>query len=134
MAQSFQCTLVNPQKQLLDEELSYASIPANDGQLGVMHQRAPLMIKLGDGALRLDTASGQTHWYFVGGGFAQMKDNVLTLLAGEAVPVAEMDAQDAQAALKEAQARVTLTDDEFECTQRDLARARTMLQLLEDRR
>jgi len=134
VAQTFKCTLVTPQRQLLDEELSYASIPANDGQLGVMHQRAPLMIKLGDGALRLDTTSGKTHWYFVGGGFAQMKDNVLTLLAGEAVPVAEMVAQDAQASLKEAQARVTLTEDDFERTGRDLARARTMLQLLEDQR
>lgn len=134
MPANFQCTLVTPQRQLLDEQLSYASIPAADGQLGVMHRRAPLMIKLGDGALRLDTASGQTHWYFVGGGFAQMKDNVLTLLAGEAVPMAEMDAQEAQAALKEAQARVTLTEEAFEQNQRDLARARTMLQLLENRR
>lgn len=133
MAQSFKCTLVTPQRQLLDEELSYASIPANDGQLGVMQKRAPLMVKLGDGTLRLDTASGKTHQYFVGGGFAQMKDNVLTLLAGEAVPVAEMDAQDAQASLKEAQARITLTEEEFERTQRDLARARTMLKLLEER-
>ncbi|HAI13510.1 MAG TPA: hypothetical protein DCM28_17515, partial [Phycisphaerales bacterium] len=51
MATSFQCTLVTPERQLVDQPVTYASIPAWDGLMGVEPQRAPLMIKLGAGAL-----------------------------------------------------------------------------------
>ncbi len=139
MAKNFRCSLVTPQHEVLEQDVSYASIPAHDGQLGVMHQRAPLLVKLGDGALRLDITdakdgagdSAGTRWFFVGGGFAQMKDNKLTLLASEAVPAQEMSKQDAQAALKEAQARVANTDEEVARRDREMTRARTMLRVLE---
>lgn len=133
MARSFQCTLVTPQRQLVDEEVVYASVPAHDGQMGVMPGRAPLVAKLGNGAMRLDLAhgGGGPRWFYVSGGFVWMKENVLTLVAGEAVPAQEMDREEAQAQLKEALARITHTDDEFDLNQRQQTRARTMLSLLD---
>ena len=134
MARSFQCTLVTPQRQLLDQQVVYASLPAADGQIGLMPGRAPMLIKLGDGPLRLDLSQAgaqSTRWFFVGGGFAQMKDNALSLVAGEAVSLEEMVLADAQAALAQAQSQVTHTDDQFTANQRQQVRARTMLQLLQ---
>ncbi len=131
MARTFRCTLVTPEHQALDAQVSYASVPAHDGLIGIMPFRAPLMIKLGDGALRLDLAKGETRWFFVGGGFAQMKGNALSLVAQEAVPVEQMQREEAQTQLKEAQAQVTHSDEAFVRVQRQQTRARTMLHLLD---
>ena len=70
MAETLQCTLVTPSAQLLDEEITYASVPAWDGLIGIAPMRAPLLIKLEDGPLRLDFTQGGSRWFFVGGGFA----------------------------------------------------------------
>lgn len=130
MAKTFKCSLVTPQKLVLEEEVSYASIPAHDGQVGVMHQRAPLLVKLGVGALRLDDAQGKAKWFFVGGGFAQMKGNRLSLVAGEAVAAADVTQADADAAMKQSQTQQARTPEQVAQRDRQTARARTMTQLL----
>lgn len=129
MAESFRCTLVTPERQLLDEPVAYASIPGWDGQIGLMHQRAPLLVKLGDGLLRLDFAQGGSRWFFLGGGFAQMKNDKLTLLTPEAVAAEEVVQKDAEASLEEAQAIVPTSEPDFERRQRGLRRAQALLEL-----
>ena len=80
MPATFQCTIVTPQQPVLDKMVTYASIPAWDGQIGLAPKRAALLAKLGDGPLRLTDAHGNSSWFFLTGGFAQMKENRLTLL------------------------------------------------------
>lgn len=127
MAETFQCTVVTPEQQVFDEPVQYASLPGWDGQVGVMHNRAPLLVKLGEGPLRVDDATGHSRWFYVGGGFAQMKDNRLTLLTSRALPAAQISEAEARAALKEAEALVPTTDEGFARKERDLAKARAML-------
>lgn len=128
MAETFQCTIVTPEQQVLDEPVAYSSLPAWDGQVGIAPGRAPLLVKLGDGPLRLDTRGGEHRWFFVAGGFAKMKDNRLTLLTQEARPAAELSVETARAALREAEALVPTTDEAFARKDRDLRRARAMLE------
>ena len=47
---SFQCTVVTPEQQVLDETVTQAILPAHDGQMGILTGRAPLLVKLGVGA------------------------------------------------------------------------------------
>ena len=131
MAKTFQCTLMTPEQSVLDEPVVYASIPAWDGLLGVAYQRAPLVVKLGVGCLRLDLAEGGSQWFFVGGGFAQMKDNKLALLTDEVTPADQIDAEQARAALKAALARRAVDDPDVERKQRELAKARALIDLAE---
>jgi F-type H+-transporting ATPase subunit epsilon len=77
---AFSCVVVTPEQQVLDESLTQAIIPAVDGLLGILTDRAPLLAKLGKGPLRLDLASGQHRTFQINGGVAQMKDNKLTIL------------------------------------------------------
>jgi F0F1-type ATP synthase epsilon subunit len=83
---AFQCVLVTPEQQVMDESLTQAIIPAEDGLLGILTHRAPLLAKLGKGPLRLDLASGQRKLFRIQGGIAQMKDNRLTILTQTATP------------------------------------------------
>ena len=129
MAKTFQCTLLTPENQLFDEQVEYASIPAWDGLLGLAPQRAPLVAKMGIGPLRLDVAEGDSRWFLIGSGFAEMKDNKLTLLADEATPASELDVEEAREALKAADARKAVKDDEVDQKQRDAIKARAMIKM-----
>jgi F-type H+-transporting ATPase subunit epsilon len=102
---SFQCTLVTPEQQVLDETVQQAIVPAHDGLVGILTGRAPLLVKLGTGALRIDLASGQRRYFFVDGGIAQMKDNKLTILSTDAAPAGAISAETARAEYAEAEAR-----------------------------
>src|SRR5215207_9675563 len=107
---SFQCTVVTPEEQVLDETVTQAILPAHDGQIGILTGRAPILVKLGTGPLRVDVQGGQSRTFFVDGGIAQMKGDKLTVLTDEAIPANEIDAETARAEFAEATARVP-TDD-----------------------
>jgi len=130
MAGTFYCTLVTPERRVLDEEYRYASIPAWDGQLGVEHQRSPLVTRLGHGPLRLDRADGRSQTYFISGGFAQVKENRLSIVTDQAVPASELDRAEAEAALSAALNLRATTSPERERKDKDVARARGMLATL----
>jgi F-type H+-transporting ATPase subunit epsilon len=50
-----------------------------------LHDRAPLMCELGIGQLRYD-ADGKTQRLYIDGGFGQVSDNTVTILAQQAIP------------------------------------------------
>jgi F-type H+-transporting ATPase subunit epsilon len=103
---AFQCVVVTPEQQALDESVTQAILPAHDGLIGILTDRAPLLVKLGLGPLRLDLAGGQQKTFLVTGGIAQMKDNKLTVLTDEAIPSEQINAETARAEYAEASARV----------------------------
>jgi len=81
---SFKCVIVTPEQQVLDETVRQVILPAFDGQMGILTNRSPVLLKLGKGALRVDLSTGKQAKYDVEGGVAQMKDNVLTILTEKA--------------------------------------------------
>jgi F-type H+-transporting ATPase subunit epsilon len=126
---AFQCTLVTPEQQLLDESITQAIIPGYDGMLGILTDRAPLLTKLGTGTLRVDRAGGQQSHFFVEGGVAQMKDNKLTILTSQAIPAAQIDADSARAELAEAEARRPTDAATAAERQKQIARAKAKQKL-----
>jgi len=125
----FGCVLVTPEQQLLDESIVQAIVPAHDGLIGILSDRAPLLIKLGTGPLRIDLSSGQRRYYFVDGGVAQMKDNHLTILSPEATPASEVDAEAARAEYNEAAARRSSDPKGAADREHAMARARARQQV-----
>ncbi len=88
MAKTFTCSLVTPERAVLEAEVSYANLPAHDGQMGVMRDRAAMLVELGKGTLTLDLADGGHKSFALEGGFAQMQNNRLTLLCEKATEIA----------------------------------------------
>lgn len=121
---SFRCVIVTPEQQVLDESVTQAIVPAHDGLIGILTDRAPLLVKLGLGRLRLDLQGGQKRVFFIEGGVAQMKDNRLTILTNESVPADEIDAESARAEYAEAAARRATDPKSAEEREKQLARAR----------
>lgn len=106
---AFQCIVLTPELQIIDQLIQQAIVPAQDGLVGLLTDRAPIVIRLSPGPLRIDTTDGQSHYYFVDGGLAQMKNDTLTILTQHAIPASEVDAAEAQRQYEEAM-QITGTD------------------------
>jgi F-type H+-transporting ATPase subunit epsilon len=89
MPGTFKVTVLTPEAPVLDVEATQVLVPSHDGLVGILTKRAPILTKLGTGVLRLDTVSGSQK-FVITGGYAQMKDNTLTILADEAIPAASV--------------------------------------------
>jgi F-type H+-transporting ATPase subunit epsilon len=121
-----QCVVVTPERTLFDELVEFVALPLYDGELGVLARRAPLIGRLGYGELRTKV-DGNTKRYFVDGGFAQVRDDVVTVLTNRAVPAAEIDTTASVKELEQAQARRATTDYELAEKVKAVARARAQL-------
>ncbi|MBW7995233.1 MAG: ATP synthase F1 subunit epsilon [Candidatus Glassbacteria bacterium] len=87
--------LITPEKVLFEGEVRSVVAPAVNGMLGVLGGHAPLMVALGSGVLKLTTGSERSY-YAVSGGFLQVKDNSVIVLADKAVDAADVDLAEAR--------------------------------------
>lgn len=127
MPGTFQCIVVTPEAPILDHPVKHAVIPAWDGRIGLLPSHAPLLVKLGFGPISLDLEDNSRKMLFIGGGFAQMKDEVLTILTDEALDPNQINRTEVAAAFREAEARQPTSNQEANRRQRDLERARGLL-------
>lgn len=104
---TFRCRVVTPAQSLLDEPVEYANVPMWDGLMGFQHGRAPLVGKLGLGELTLhfpaSTHGGGARTFFIDGGFVQMSEGELIILAESAQSAETIAESDAQAELSKAE-------------------------------
>jgi F-type H+-transporting ATPase subunit epsilon len=121
---SLQCVVVTPERAVLDEPVDFVSLPMYDGELGVLPGRAPLIGRLGSGELRLRQGT-TTRRFFVDGGFAQVRRNVVTVLTPRAQRGEEIDVQAATQALETAQTPARTTETQ----QKNKERARAQLRI-----
>lgn len=125
---TFQCSVVTPEKSILDCEAKFVAFPSHDGEVGILPRRSPLLCRLGIGAMRIETEDDEKT-FFIDGGFAQMVDNRLTILTEQAKEPTELDREAAQAAFDESKTMGTRTEREFRDRQNALQRARTQIRL-----
>src|SRR3954462_13133807 len=123
-----QCVVVTPERTLFDELVDFVALPLYDGELGVLPGRAPLIGRLGFGELRTRT-EGLTRHYFVDGGFAQVRDDVVTVLTNRAIPADRIDTVAASEELERASGRGATTDFELAEKERAIAGARAQLRV-----
>lgn len=133
---TFRCRVVTPAESLLDEPIEYANVPMWDGLMGFQHGRAPLVGKLGLGELTLrfptSTHGGGDRIFFIDGGFVQMSEGELIILAENAQSAETIAESDAQAELNEAESQQMNPDAEDKAEEADrirLARERARVRL-----
>lgn len=82
--------LVSPERLLISAEVDQVDVPGSEGAFGVLPLHAPVMTTLKPGVLTVHEG-GKADKYFVRGGFAEVTQSGLTILAEEAMPLAELD-------------------------------------------
>ena len=124
---TLQCVVVTPEKAVLDETVQFVALPMFDGELGVLPGRAPLIGRLGMGELRTQQGSVVKRFY-IDGGFAQVRGDVVTVLTPKAQKAEDIDAAAATHALEAAKGATT-TPEAQEAQRKAQTRARAQLRI-----
>lgn len=127
---NLKCVVVTPERAVLDEAVDFVALPMYDGELGVLPGRAPLIGRLGYGELRL-RRGGNIERYFVDGGFAQIRSDVVTVLTQRAIPVADLSAENARQQLAAATQLSGSSPEQQAAREQAEQRARVQLRLAE---
>ena len=95
------CAVTTPEQLVFEGSVESVTVPAADGEMGFLPRHAPLVGSLGFGELRVASQDGAKQAFFVNGGFVQVVDNRVTVLAVEAQAMDDLDAESARTDLSE---------------------------------
>ena len=77
--------LVTPERLVRSEEVYMVVVPGSEGEFGVLEGHAPVMSTIRDGALHVyRTEKGEPETVMIEGGFAEVNERGLTVLAERA--------------------------------------------------
>jgi F-type H+-transporting ATPase subunit epsilon len=121
-ATSFRLRIVSPERSLLDEEVEEVIAPGAAGEFGVLPDHITFLTVLAPGRL-IYRMGNQRHVIAIFGGYAEVVDNVMTVLADGAEPARQIDLEAARQAQQEAEsalAAIDVTAPEFALARRVL--------------
>ena len=98
---AFLFELVSPERLLFSGEVRSVIVPGAEGEFTVLENHAPLMSTLKPGIVTVETGSS-TRRLFVRGGLADVAPTGLTILAEQATPVEDLDAERIDADMRDA--------------------------------
>ncbi len=129
--------IVTPEARVYAETIDSVVIPTVEGEIGILPGHIALLTQVADGELRV-TKGNETVFLAVGGGFAEIGDDTVRVLAERAITEEKIDEGAVEAALKRAeeQLRAAANSDpaEFEHLQEMVRFAGVQLALKRRRR
>jgi F-type H+-transporting ATPase subunit epsilon len=126
MAATFAFEIVSPERLLLSRPVEMAVIPAAEGEMGVLPGHAPMILSLAGGVISVHEGGQVTERLFVMGGFAEVTPTRVTVLAEEALPVAEITKAEAAKRVAEADAAYAAAVTAGDNAAREAAAARAI--------
>jgi F-type H+-transporting ATPase subunit epsilon len=105
--------IVTPEKRILSVQADEAIVPGAKGLFGVRPGHTPFLSLMDAGTLTLKGEGGQPETYFVAGGFVEVSNDKVLVLADVAEPVSGIDVEAARRRVQEATERLRglSTDD-----------------------
>ena len=97
--------IITPERVAISAETSSVVLAAVDGYLGIWPNHAPLIAALRPGTLRYRQGSGE-ELVFVSGGFVEVSDNVVSIVAPAAELKADIDVARAESSKARAEERL----------------------------
>ena len=133
MANKFMLEVVTPSRQVVNEEVDIATAPGTEGVFGVMANHAPLLATMAVGEMHYEK-DGTLARLALSGGFCEVSNNTMTILAESAEPIEDIDVDRALKAKERAEKRIqeaasAREDIDMARAQAALARAMNRLRL-----
>lgn len=125
MAKEFQLVVVTPDQLIFDDQVEYVSAPGAEGVFGVYAGHVPMLAALKIGELDF-IHNGEKHFAFVSGGFAEVSEGRVTILAESAELAENIDAARALEAKERAEERIRTHADEVDLVRADMAMQRAI--------
>ncbi len=129
--------IVTPEAKVYSDTIDSVVIPTLEGEVGILPGHIPLLTKVEDGELRV-TKGNQTLHLAVGGGFAEIDGDKVSVLAERAITEEQIDEKAVEEAMKRAEQAMRdakhLDPNEFENLQNMVRFAGVQLALKRRRR
>ena len=130
MAERLTLEITTPMRMVVSEEVDEVVAPGIEGYFGVLPGHAPFLTTLGIGVVMYRIGRDEHH-LAIAGGFAEVRNDKVIILADSAERPAEIDVARAERAKERAERRLTGREEDidFARAQAALARALTRLQV-----
>ncbi|HVG30029.1 MAG TPA: F0F1 ATP synthase subunit epsilon [Pyrinomonadaceae bacterium] len=123
--------IITPERNLLSETVDSVTVPGAGGELGILPGHTPLISQLQTGVLSY-AQGGATKRLHVSGGFVEVRDDRVSVLADLAERPEEIDAARARLAREHAEKTLSAfsgTEEDFERARAELERSMVRIQL-----
>jgi F-type H+-transporting ATPase subunit epsilon len=135
MADRIQLEVVTPERRVLAESVDMVTVPGLGGELGILPGHTPLISQLQTGVLTY-VQEGKSHSLHVSGGFVEVREDHVSVLADVAERPEEIDAARAKLSRERLEKQLNSwsgTEEDFEVARAKLERSVVRLQLAASR-
>ncbi|MBC2856396.1 MAG: ATP synthase F1 subunit epsilon [Cetobacterium sp.] len=129
---SFILEVVTPLKKVLEQEAEFLLIRTTEGDLGVLPNHSPFVAELATGEMKIES-KGVENFFYISGGFMEISNNRVIILADEAMDVKDIDLELARKEARIVQEKLEKIneDREFALTQKTLSQALAKVRIAE---
>jgi len=120
--------ILTPDRRVLQAQADSVVVPAADGELGILSHHAPLVAELQPGQIRMRTGDN-TQYFAVSGGFVEVKNNHVVVMAETAEMAHEIDVERARQAAERAKEALRSPSLEVNLAQAEAALRRALARL-----
>jgi F-type H+-transporting ATPase subunit epsilon len=138
MARTLLCEIVTPESILYTNEVQMVVATTGEGEIGILPLHAPIVTTLAAGEVRLRFGDAAADWEFfsINGGYLQVHEDKVIVLADAAIPVSQIDAaraRESAALIKERLGDLPAESEERDNLLRDLNWAEVQARVAEKR-
>lgn len=120
--------IVTPEKKVFSDEVSFVIAPGAEGELGILPRHAALITPLKIGLIKFDH-EGNRIIMTVSGGFMEVRDSKITILATAVERLEEIDIERAEAAKLRAEQRLAAKTPDIDVIRAEAALKRAINRL-----
>lgn len=131
MANKILVEIITPNRTILSEHVSMVVVRSVDGELGILSDHLPLIASLLEWPVKLKKDDETKQYVNVSGGFMEVRDNKVTILATAAELATEIDTKRATASKERAEKRLGAEDFDQVRASAALRRALSRLKTVE---
>jgi len=129
VSKTFQAQILTPEGSLFEGEVEGVQVPGKSGNFLMLFNHAPIVSTLGVGPVVIKKPDNSEIVYAVNGGFVEMNDNHMTLLAEKAEESTEINVEEAKKLREDAKERLKDMKNDREKAEKDLAIAENKLKI-----
>jgi len=129
MNHAFRLEIVTPERIVLQQDAVSVVVPGAEGSLGILANHAPLMAELTVGELQMRDPSGNDERLAISGGFMEVADNTVRVLADTAERAGEIDVRRAEEAVARARERLSAAEANIDLIRAEIALKRAVNRL-----
>ena len=129
---TFKIKVVTYEEKVLEQEAEFVLVRTTEGDMGILPNHSPFIAGLSTGEMKI-RLNGKEEKYFVSEGLLEISNNVVTIIATEAIPADQLDVDRAKKEVEELKAKLAKMqeDKDILLTQKNLHKALMKVQVAE---